>query len=292
MSAKPPTTIIRRTTSDTTARDHFNRSAAAVGQRLIDDAANGTLTGRQARRIRRTTRELTGVISDLGSVAERGHDLVRSAAELTRDLEKIATEIDEFQTKRARNEAERAAAKVTAAKGATVLDAQLDVQLLTAQLQRAELREKLDARKAAATEAKKQVKTVRETAPPHIDAKQAAKDARAEAARRKNDDAAAQIVRDVQIGAVPSDAAHPYHAYAACVYLTAKLEDDRSSAEAAGLTRDAVLAMMLGTEVAAAQVEVYHAAYLELKDRAAAAAKRREATELFAAVDTFAGGVQ
>ena len=278
MSAKHSTAIVRRTQDDATALHAFDRSAAAAGQQLIDAAASGALTARQARRIRRTTGELTGVISDLGSLAERGHDLVRSTAELSRDLEKMETEIDDFQTKRVKNEAERATAKITADKGAKVLNAQFDVQLVTAQLQHAELQDRLDARKAARAEAKKKAKAAGETPPPPVDPKQAAKDARARAAHRKNADAASRIVRDVQIGAVHADAAHPYHAYAACVYLTAKLEDDRTSAEAADITRDAVLTMMLGTEVAPEQIAVYHATYVELKDRAAAAAKRREAT--------------
>jgi hypothetical protein len=292
MKTSASTAVVPRTAADLVPMREVGRSATAAVQQLLAKIGDGTVSERAVKRVRRVSTELATIVHDVVRIADCGEQLARSSAEVHRDIERIATEIDDFQTKRAENAAKRAAAKVLANKGAQVQDAQLDVQLLTAQLQRDDLRAQLQARKAVRKDAKAEAKRAAATPPPVVDRVQAAKTARAEAARQKNEGDAARIVRDVQIGAVAADEQHPYHAFAACVYLAGKLEDGLTSANAAERAREAVLALMLDADVSPEQIAAYHTAYLELKDRAAAAAKRREATELFEAAEAFAGGVQ
>lgn len=292
MKTSSSTAVVPRTAADLVPMREVGRSATAAVQQLLSNIGDGTLNERAVRRVSRVSAQLTTIVHDIVRIAECGEQLARASAEVDRDIEKIATEIDDFQTKRAENAATRAAAKVLAEKGAQVQDAQLDVQLLTAQLQRDDLRAQLHARKAGRKEAKEQTKHAAVTPPPVVDRVQAAKNARADAARQKNEGDAARIVRDVQIGAVAADEKHPYHAYAACVYLSGKLDDGLASANAAERAREAVLALMLDEDISPEQIAAYHTAYRELKDRAAAAAKRQGATELFAAAEAFAGDVQ
>ncbi|MBV8517652.1 MAG: hypothetical protein JO197_09655 [Acidobacteria bacterium] len=185
-----------------------------------------------------------------------------------------------------------AEANARAEKAKEIAREQANVQLLTAKVQSAELKARLDALEAPRKEAARQAKAGPATRPLPVDRVQAALDAKADAARKKNESDAARIVRDVQIGAVAADEQHPYDGYAGCIYLAAKLDDGLTSAEAADRTREAVLAMMLGTDVSPEQVALYYTAYEALKERAAAAAKRSEATELFAAAEALTGGVQ
>lgn len=292
MKTSPSTAVVPRPATDLVPMREVGHSATAAVQQLLTKIGDGTLSERAVRRVGRAATELTTIVHDVVRIAAYGEQLARASAEVDRDIEKIATEIDDFQTKRAENAAKRAAAKVLADKGAKVQEAQLDVQLLTAQLQRDDLRAQLHARKAARKETKEQPKRAAVTPPPVVDRVQAAKNARAEAARQKNEGDAARIVRDVQIGAVVADEKHPYHAYAACVYLAGKLDDGLTSAEAAERAREAVLALMLDADISPDQIAAYHTAYRELKDRAAAAAKRQGATELFAAAEAFTGDVQ
>jgi hypothetical protein len=166
------------------------------------------------------------------------------------------------------------------------------VRILTARNQADELQEQIDARRAARELETHRVEQERATAVQRVDRRREARDARSEAARRKNEGDAARIVRDVQVGAVPADPAHPYHAYAACIYLAARLEDGLTSEEAAGRTKDAVLGCMLGPTVAPDEIAAYHAAYLDLKQRAKTATTRRDTTELLVATANVFGGPQ
>lgn len=153
--------------------------------------------------------------------------------------------------------------------------------------------EQIDARRATREREKQRVEEERVTAEKRVDRNRAARDARAQAARGKNEGEAARIVRDVQIGAVPADPAHPYHAYAACIYVAARLEEGLPSEQAAERTREAVLGLMLGPTIAPDEITAYHAAYLDLKERAKTATTHRDTTtDLLKAVKVFTGHAQ
>jgi len=267
-------------------------TATASIHALITQIGTGALSLRHAERLRRATTALTGIVEDIEQVASHGENIARSSAQLARDIEHLASEVDEFQTKRAENEARRAeAAERKKHVGAAVRE-ELCVRTLAATLEREELQDQLDARRTARAREKQRVDQERALSARRVDRGRATREARAEAARQKNAGDAARIVRDVQIGAVHADAAHPYHAYAGCVYLSAKLEEALSSTDAAERAREAVLTMMLGATLAADEIAAYHAAYLDLKARAAAVAKHRDTTEIFDAVEALTGEVQ
>jgi chromosome segregation ATPase len=283
---------IRRETADVVLMPEFESTATDVIQDVITHIGHGTISLRDAERLRQKTSTLSGVVENIERIAKHGENIARSGARLVRDMEQFATEVDEFQTKRAENDARRAEADARRAYAPEAVREEQRVRTLTAQNLGDELQEQIDARRAAREREKQRVDQERATAEQRVDRRRASRDARVDAARRKNEGEAARIVRDVQIGAVPADPAHPYHAYAACIYLAARLEDDLSSEEAAARTRDAVLGLMLGPTVAPDEIAAYHAAYLDLKERAKAAAKHRDTTELLAAAEAFAGGVQ
>jgi hypothetical protein len=283
---------IRRDTAELVPMRPLDHTATDAIQTAITQIGHGKISLRQAERLRRTTSTLNGVVENIERVAAHGENIARSSARLARDIEQLATEIDDFQTKRAENDARRAEAAARKAHIGAAITEELRGRTLAATVQAEDLQDQLDARRAARAAEKQRIEHERATAEQRVDRTRAARDARAEAARQKNAGEAARIVRDVQIGAVPADPAHPYHGYAACLYLAAKLDDGLASEGAAERTRDAVLGMMLGPTVAPDEIAAYHAAYLDLKERAKTAAKHRDTTDLFAAAEAFAGGVQ
>jgi len=288
---RPPTNLARRPAIDHLPPTRQMEDTAASGVHLLlAQIGAGTLSRRRVERVRAATSALPDLMGDIERVITHGQSITRSSAQLARDVEQLGCEVDEFLVKRA--EAAERAQHV----GAAVRE-ELAVRTVTATLEREKVefaREKLrherGAYHAARTREHEQIAEERAALQRRIDRGRAVRDARAEAARRKSEEEATRIVRDVQIGAVPADPAHPYHAYAACLYLSAKLDEELSSSAAALRTREAVLQMMLGTTVAPEDIATYHAAYLELKQRAAATTKRRDTAELFNAVETLTGG--
>jgi len=270
----------------------FEEGALASIQTLTAAIGRGQLSRRQAERLRRATDTLADVVGDIERIVTHGENIARQSAQLARDVELLAAEIDEFQTKRAENAVRRAEAAERAKLVGGVVKEQLRVQFLTATLQGDDLHAQLDARRAARAQEQERIAQERITIQQRTDRARATRDARAALVREKHEHEAARIVRDVQIGAVPADTAHPYHAYAACVYVAAKLDEHLSSADAATRTRDAVPERMLGGDLAPDEIAAYHAAYVDLKTRAAAAARQRDTADLFAAIEPFAGGVQ
>jgi hypothetical protein len=283
---------IRPETTALMPMPEFASTATDAIQNVITHIGQGQISLRDAERLRQKTNALGGVVENIERIAKHGENIARSSARLVRDIEQFATEVDDFQTKRTENEVRRVEATERKEHLRAAVREESRARTLAATLQAEDLQEQLDARRAAREREKQRVEQERATAEQRVDRRRASRDARVDAARRKNEGEAARIVRDVQIGAVPADPAHPYHAYAACIYLAARLEDDLSSEAAAERTRDAVLGLMFGPTVAPDEIAAYHAAYLDLKERAKAAAKHRDTTELFAAAEAFAGGVQ
>ncbi|HEX8407783.1 MAG TPA: hypothetical protein VF883_02895 [Thermoanaerobaculia bacterium] len=113
---------------------------------------------------------------------------------------------------------------------------------------------------------------------PHLDAEYAA-------ARRKQQESHARwIVEDVQAGHVPTDVLTPYHAFAACVFVTAQL-DGASAADAATRTRDVVLdRIVAGQPMLAGDPERYRAKYDELRARLDAVSGTRHTAQVLAAM--------
>jgi len=271
----------------------FASTATDAIQTLITQIGHGQISIRDAERLRQKTSTLGGVVENIERIAKHGENIARSSARLVRDIEQFATEVDDFQTKRAENDARRCEAAARREHAPAAVREEQRVRTLTAQNLGDELQAQIDARRAARAAETQRAEQERATAEQRVDRRRASRDARAVAARRKNEGEAARIVRDVQVGAVPADPAHPYHAYAACIYLAARLEDDLPSEAAAERTRDAVLGFMLGTTVAPEEIATYHAAYLDLKERAKTATTHRDTTtDLLAAAKVFTGDVQ
>jgi hypothetical protein len=270
----------------------FERTATDAVQTVITQIGHRQISLRQAEQLRRTTSTLHGVVENIERIAKHGESIARSSARLVRDIEQFASEVDDFQTKRAENDARRAEADARREHAPAAVREEQRVRTLTAQNVGDELQAQIDARRAARERERQRVEQERATAEQRVDRRRATRDARTEAARRKNADEATRIVHDVQIGAVPADPAHPYHAYAACIYLAARLEDDLPSAAAAERTHDAVLGLMLGTTVAPEEIATYHADYLDLKERAKTAATHGDTAGIIAAVEAIARGGQ
>jgi len=290
---KPTAALVRRTEpAQPIAMRDFEDAATASIEQLIAKIASGKISFRAAERLRRTTSTLGGIVGDIERVATHGQHIARESAKLARDIEQFATEIDGFQLERAENAITRAEAKVRAAGAVEAASEELRVRTLTATVRAEELQAQLDARRAERIRDRASAERERSAVQSRAAKTRATREARAAAALQTEQDLALRILRDVQIGAVPADAAHPYHAYAACVYLAAQVDDGLTTEAAAERTMDALLRLMLGVEVAPDAIARYHEAYLELKARAVAAARQKDTAELFAAADAFTGGVQ
>jgi hypothetical protein len=104
-----------------------------------------------------------------------------------------------------------------------------------------------------------------------------AREERTATLRERHADAATRIARDVAASCVPTGDKHPYHAFAACTFLSGKRAGSTDT-EAFAQAREAVLDKMCGPALTPEELASHRQAYDELKAQAASAARFR-ATE-------------
>ncbi len=228
----------------------------------------------------------------VAQIVEQGCEIARVSATSARDIERLGAEIASFRAIRDAHALESFGIGEQKKHLPGIIAEESKVRTCAAQAAWEELTERRDVilrHRAADKERLADERAARRAQLAHA---QATRTARADAARKKNDEAAARITQDVQLGSVPMGPNQPFHAFAACVYLAARLDDGLSGDEAATRTREAVLARMTTGAPSSEETQAYQSAYQELKRRATAAAHRQDASEIFAAAENLAGGVQ
>lgn len=275
-------------TPDTALADTAHTSI----QTLIDHLGSGRISQRQAERIGRIAGTVRVFGEHVARIVEQGCAIARASATSARDVERLATEIAAFRATRD----EHALRAVEVAEREKHLPGVIEQESRLRKLTAEVAAEELDARLAAIRRQREadtqRIEDERTAGVRRGEQLQAHRVARADAARRKMEEWAARITRDVQIGSVPTGAKQPYHAFAACVFLTAKLDDGCSSDEAAARTLEAVLAQMAAGEPSPDEIDAFRIAYQDLKPRAQVAARRHDASETLKVAETFTGGVQ
>jgi len=233
-------------------------------QQVIGGIGAGRISLRQARKLVEAADTVHEFADTLVCIAADGADIARISATCARDVEKLATEIDDLKTKQAKNAAARAEDAALAGAIGPVVREELDVRKLTAKLQRRQLQQQLDALDAEA--ARK----------PHPDPPPPAAQPGRFGARipditdatleRLTSDAAG-IVREIQGGSIPTGIRQPYHAFAACLYLRARLDGEDSRTAAASARGELVAHMLDGAEFSPSQIRAFVREYQDLKKR-------------------------
>lgn len=247
---------------------------AAVPRALVESLVTGSLSPRQVLRLREVITLAAQIAGDLDRIDTHCHDMARRSAATTRAVERCATDVEECVVKRAelalrfeKIAADRRHVRATS-------DEQAHLAHLARDLQRAELdlqRSRVDHHRRAEQDARDRTSTHRVTAETIRRADRAA------AARERHAATAARIAQDVQAACVPTGPRHPYHAFAACTFLTAK-RAGHTDAEALAQTREAVLDKICGPPLTSEEIASHRDAYEELRAQAASAARFR-ATE-------------
>lgn len=209
-------------------------------------------------------------------IAEVVFRVQRASAACAVDLERLSADMLAQIVRKVELELRKHHLTLTRQTLAATVEDEAALAQLRRDVERAKLSAQLNAIHAAASPAPAHSAVGSMT--PHLDAEQAA-------ARRKQQESHARwIVEDVQAGHVPTDVHTPYHAFAACVFVTAQL-DGANAADAAARTREVVLdRLVAGQPMLAGDPERYRAKYDELRARLDALSGTRQTAQVLAAM--------
>lgn len=259
--------------------DGITTHAVTAVRSIVERVASGDVSPRQARRLDQAFHVAGEIVGDIRRIVEDGQQMVIGAVTVTREVAKTAAEIDAYTTVAAENEAKRAEAKARKDAAPEAVKQEIRVRKLTAEVQAEELERRLAALKAettrAAAPATPPVAQQRRTTAHTPDG--------SDVILERLQEEAARIVREVQAGSVPTGARHPYHAFAACLYMHAKLDGQPTRDAAAHAQRELVSQMLTERDFTLAEISTLGREYQALKKRFEGAADaRKNATVLSA----------
>lgn len=266
-----PAVPLRVTNSDVT------QSATEAVRTLVQRAAEGDLTPRRAKRLTVVLGHARQITESIIGIAEDCDQMAVAAAAAARDIEQCTTDIDVLATTRATNAVTRKEAAEREKHVGTAVQQEMRVRRLTAEVQAEELTHRLDALKAARPSRAKAT-TVTTAAP--SSGPTSAKDATADALLARLSSEAASVLREVQAGVVLADTRHPYHAFAGCLYLRARLDGDDAHAAAMRARDELIAHMREDHEFTPAERKEFRREYAELKKRLDAKADARQGATL------------
>lgn len=258
------------------------RPAAALPHAILGAILDGSLSPRNAQRLRDATAVVAQIAGDIQRIDTLCQEITRAAAGCARDVERCEAEIDEFATKRHALALRRA--KIDAAW--PHVTAAIDEDAHLAHLARENRGKELHLQGARLDAQNRAEDTQRDRTARRVTPQTLAREERAATLRERHADTAMRIARDVAASCVPTGAKHPYHAFAACAFLSAK-RSGASDADAFTQTRDAVLDKLCGPPIAPEEADAHRLAYEELKAHVASAARFRAAE---AALTLYATG--
>lgn len=258
------------------AKDMTSSAADAINA-LVRSAAAGDLTPRRAKFLTVVLNHATQITKSIVQIAEDGNSMTAAAAAVARDIEQCTTDVDVLITTRAENAVKRTEADERKKHVAGVVQQEMRVQRLTAEVQAEELSQRLAALKAARPD-RTTTSTTQPAAP--FGSPASPKDAGADALLARLSREAASVVREVQAGVVPTDARHPYHAFAGCLYLRARLDGDDAHAAAMRARGELIEHMREDREFTPPERKAFRREYEELKKRLDAKADVRQGATL------------
>lgn len=258
------------------AKDMTSSAADAITT-LVRSAAAGDLTPRRAKRLTVTLEHAKRITESIIQIADDGNRMAAAAAAAARDIEQCTTDVDALVTKRAESAVKRTEADERKKHVAGVVQQEMRVQRLTAEVQGEELAQRLAALKAA----RPNRATTTPTQPAASRSSPAsAKDAGADALLARLSREAASVLREVQAGVVLADARHPFHAFAGCIYLRARLDGDDAHAAAMRARGELIAHMREDREFSPPERKEFRREYVELKKRLDATADARQGAAL------------
>jgi hypothetical protein len=229
---------------------------------IIARLPSGHVSPRQAKRLSTTLRHVEDVSASLTRIARDCNQMTADAAACARTVAQCEADIAALAAAQEQSATARAEAAERARHLRKVVEQEMRVRGLTAEVRAEELADRLAALKAARPARTETSTARRETAPPP--SPWSVGDTALLARLSSEADA---ILREVQGGLVPTDARHPYHAFAACVYLRAKLDGHDATAAAAQAGGELVAHMRDDREFTPGERKAFRREYDDLKKR-------------------------
>lgn len=274
--------IYRPASQGLAAKDVTSSAANAINA-LVRHAAAGDLTPRRARRLTAILQQAERITESIVQIAEDSNRMAAAAASAARDVAQCEADIAAYDAAAAASAALRAEAKERANRAPVVVQKESRVRELTADVQAEELELRLAALQAEKTRA---------AAPAALPVAQQRRptvhtpDERDALLERVEEDAA-RIVREVQAGSVPTGPKHPYHAFAGCLYMQAKLDGHSARLAASFAQRELVSQMLTGSDLTSAQIAALGREYFALKKRVEGATDARKHAAVLDALSRF-----
>jgi hypothetical protein len=263
-------------------KSEVTQSATDAVRTLVQRAAEGDLTPRRARRLTVVLGHAKQIVESLIGIAEDNDRMTVAAAAAARDIEQCTTDIDALMTTRATNAVTRKEAAEREKHVASAVHQEFRVRRLTAEVQAEELTQRLNALRAARPPHPKAA-TVIPTAPKS--GPTSAKDADDAALLARLSAEATSVLREVQAGVVLADARHPYHAFAGCLYLRARLDGDDAAAAALRARDELIAHMREDREFTPAQRKEFRREYEHLKKQLEGKTETRQGAALLAMLE-------
>ncbi|HYC59915.1 MAG TPA: hypothetical protein VEK79_10160 [Thermoanaerobaculia bacterium] len=249
--------------------------AQETAQRIVEQAAWGRLSPRHAGNLRRVFEDVEHVAQSIRRIADHGDRMAAGAAACARDIAECEAAVARYQAAAAASEAERAEAEERAKLAADVVQKEARVRGLTADVRAEELEIRLASLKAQ--RAPVPAAATREAAPRNSSAATPTDD---DALLARLSREAASVLREVQAGVVLTDPRHPYHAFAGCLYLRARLDGDDAHAAAMRARAELIAHMREDHEFTPAERKAFRREYEDLKKRLDAKADTRQGATL------------
>jgi hypothetical protein len=268
--------VLYRPASQRLAAKDMTSSAADAINTLVRCAAAGDLTPRRAKRLTVVLEHAARITDSIVQIAEDNNRMAAAAAAAAREVAQCEADIAAYEAAAADHAAKRAEAEERATLAPAVVKEEMNVRSLTARVQAAELKQRLDALTPATADhaQSREQRSATPSIPP------SARDASEDALLARLSGEAASVLREVQAGVVLFGARHPYHAFAGCIYLRARLDGDDAHAAAMRARGELIAHMREDHEFSPAERKAFHREYGELKKRLDAKADARQGATL------------
>jgi hypothetical protein len=268
-------TLYRPASQGLATKDRTSSAADAINA-LVRRAAAGDLTPRRAKRLTVVLQHAARITESIIQIAEECDRMAVDAAVSAREVAQCEADIAAFDALRAEAEERATHAAAVVRKESRVRELIADVQAEEFELRLAALRAEKARSEAPA------VPPIAQQRRPTVQTP----DER-EVLLERVEAEAARIVREVQAGSVPTGSKHPYHAFAGCLYMQAKLDGHAARLAASFAQRELVSQMLTGSELTPAQITALGREYLALKKRVDGAADVRKNAAVLDALSRF-----
>ncbi|MBV9494553.1 MAG: hypothetical protein JOZ54_09925 [Acidobacteria bacterium] len=263
--------------------DALTASAAQGIERIVRRVASGGISKRAAGRVADTLHYATNIAGSVRQVVGEMQSMAEHAAQTKRIVAEADAVVADCRSRVAAADAKRRETEELAKLLPEIVREEAEVRRLRAKNEAAELRKRLDATeeaRALSVSARSAHAAAASTVDPSI-----------AALHDRIRTEAGAIIREVQTGGIPSGTRRPYHAFAGCLYLRARL-DGMSSEDAMIRAKTQLMAQMHERgDFTAAQIRAFAKEYANLKQQFDEAGRSAQSTTVLAALDRFGASV-